>query len=163
MKTDRLRQIAIPGVLLLALVSGALHNASSAWAGERQLDFLRALGDRDYHDLAQRYLDRLESQPNLPRELRDVLLYERANLLLRSARSGRDLILKQQQLEQARLLLEQFIKASPDHPRAAEAGDEFGKILLERGRVALIQSQLPAGRTRGARSDRHPCWELASY
>lgn len=148
MKTDRLWPIAIPGVLLLALVSGALHHASSARAEERQLDFLRALVDRDYHDLAQRYLDRLESQPNLPRELRDVLPYERATLLLGSARSQRDLIRKQQQLERARLLLEQFIKTSPDHPRAAEAGGEFGKILLERGRVALLQSQLPSGRAR---------------
>jgi hypothetical protein len=132
---------------VLAL-AGAAPQGNPACAGERELDFLRALAEREYHDLAGRYLDRLEARPQLSPELRDVLPYERAVVLLRAARDQRDLIRRQEQLEQARLQLERFIQAAPNHPRAADAGSEFGRILLERGRVALIQSQLPANRTR---------------
>lgn len=147
MTTDRFWGCRTAGVALLALAA-TLPPATSVHAGERQLDFVHALAEHNYHDLAQFYLDRLQSGGELPEELRQVLPYEEAILLLGQARSEQDLVRREKQLDEARRKLEQFLAASPNHPRAAEAGKEFGKLKLERGRVALAQSQLPANRAR---------------
>ena len=120
----------------------------AADAEEPYVEFLQGLRDRSYYDYALLYLDTLQEDTSVPKDMRDVIPYEKASTLLMMARSGAitNPEVQSRQLDQALGFLEEFIKNSPSHPRAGEANTERAGILLGKGRVEVWQSRSPSNK-----------------
>ena len=120
----------------------------AAEAEEPYVDFLQGLRDRSYYNYALIYLDTLQEDANVPKDIRDVIPYEKASTLLMMSRSGAitNPEVQSRQLDQALGFLEEFIRNSPDHPRAGEANTERAGILLGKGRVEVWQSRSPSNK-----------------
>ncbi|MFT5093283.1 MAG: hypothetical protein ACI93T_002109 [Porticoccaceae bacterium] len=119
-----------------------------AEAEEPYVEFLQGLRDRSYYKYALLYLDTIQEDASVPKEIREVIPYEKASTLLLMARSGAitNPEVQSRQLDQALGFLEEFIKNSPNHPRAGEANTERAGILLGKGRVEVWQSRSPSNK-----------------
>lgn len=117
-----------------------------AGADERHLDFVQALRDRGYHDMAIEYLEQLAKREKLPDSVRAVIDYELGKVMLLQATEERDLVKRDEQLERSREHLQRFVSSHPGHARAADAMTDLALILVERGRVAVLQSNSPIKR-----------------
>lgn len=123
---------------------GAILVAATARAEERHLDFLNGLRELRYYDYALIFLDQLDARTDVAPELKEVLPYERAKTLLESAPYERTPEAQLKQLDNATLYLQQFLKQSPEHARAAEANSELAEVLVKKGHVEIIQANVPA-------------------
>ena len=130
-------------VLLAWLVPLALP-ASSARAEEPYLDFVQGLRDQQYYDYAILYLDQIEARSNVPVEIKQVIPYQKAMILLDGSKRARTPEKQTEQLVQALAFLEQFVKDSPNHSNAADANSDRAQILLGMGQVEIMQSRSPA-------------------
>ncbi len=135
-----------PGRLIISLISAVwvLCIALTGHAAEPVQSFVEGLRDRGYYDIALMYLDQQEQRGNLPAELKELLPYERAQTLLASARDLNNLDAQRQQLDAAEAAFQQFAKASPGHPLAAQANTWRGRILFEKARVEIFESEDPS-------------------
>lgn len=133
--------------VVIALTVAAIA-VPAADAEEPYVEFLQGLRDRSYYDYALLYLDTLQEDPGVPQEIREVIPYEKASTLLVMARSGgiTNPEVQSRQLDQALGYLDEFIKNSPNHPRAGEANSERAGILLGKGRVEVWQSRSPSNK-----------------
>src|SRR5262249_55541764 len=102
------------------------------------LDFVQALRERGYFDVASDYLEKLRQESGTPDDLRAVLDYEFGRLLIDEASRTGDLVRRKELLEQARNRLDAFTKAHPDHEFASEALVQLARLLVERGHLALL-------------------------
>ena len=120
-------------------VSGALY------AAEPYRELLQGLRNRGYQDYAFQYLDVIENDPYAPREIKELIPFEKASTLLTMARGAtiKNPDVQKKQLEQALGFLEEFVKASPNHAMAGEANTERARILLGRARVEVWESRSP--------------------
>jgi hypothetical protein len=131
-------------LLVVSAIVLALYPAVRA--EERHLDFVYALRDQGYYDTAIEYLRGIAGRADLPAPIKDVLDYEIGELLLLQATDERDLVKRDQQLEDSRVHLQRFVDAHANHARAPGAMTDLALILVERGRVAVMQSNSPAKR-----------------
>lgn len=120
-----------------------LFASATLFAGEPFLDFVSGLRNRDYHDMAMLYLDQLEKRADVPADVKEVISFEKAITLLDGARNLRNPEAQSKQLDQARAYLEQFLKASPNHDRAAQANTELAQVYVGKGKVEVLQSRSP--------------------
>ena len=102
------------------------------------LEFVHALREKGYFDLASDYLDLLRAEKGTPEEIRVVLDYEFGRLLIDEASRSGDLVRRKELLEQARGRLEAFTKDHPGHELASEALVELARLLVERGHLAVM-------------------------
>ncbi|MGQ0637440.1 MAG: hypothetical protein ACT4QC_22775 [Planctomycetaceae bacterium] len=121
-----------------------LSAAAPACASEQHLDFVKGLRDRRYYDYALLYLDRLEQRADVAPDLKQIVPLERALTLLAAARAERNADEQTRQFDKARATLEQFLKASPNHRRAAEANVELAEVYIGKGRAAVQQARAQA-------------------
>lgn len=142
-----------PGLTLAALLIGLVwHGTPARAAGDDvssslPLRFVQGLRERGYYDLALEYLDQLRQAPDTPPALKVVIDYEVGRGLLEQASHTADLQRRREQLDQARTKLDAFTKANPNHPLAPEALVQLARLLVERGHLAMLQSEeekLPA-------------------
>jgi hypothetical protein len=112
-------------------------------AAEPVQPFVQGLRDRGYFDIALQYLDQLEQKSSLGPETRELIPFERAQTLLASARDQNSADSQRQQLDAAEAAFQQFSKASPNHPLAAQANTWRGRILFEKARVEIFESEDP--------------------
>ncbi len=115
-----------------------------AAAEEPYLEFLSGLRERQYYDFAIVYLDQLATRPGLPAEFKQAIPFEKAVTLMESARISRSPEKQTEQLDQALAFLDQFVKDSPNHPRAGDANSQRAEILIGKARVEILQSRAPA-------------------
>lgn len=132
-------------VMALTVAAFALPVAE---AEEPYVEFLQGLRDRSYYDYALLYLEGMEADPNCPADIKAIVPFEKASTLLVMARSGAitNPEVQSRQLDQALGFLDEFIKASPNHPRAGEANSERAGILLGKARVEVWQSKSPSNK-----------------
>jgi hypothetical protein len=130
--------------LCLVVTGVVLAGTGPARAAGLNQEFVEGLRARHYYDYALIYLDQAEADARTPDEFRRVIPFERALTLIGQARITRDPEQQNQQLDRAEAQLEQFARANPDHPRAAQANSERAKIHLEKARVAIYQARSPA-------------------
>lgn len=114
-----------------------------AVAAPPHLEFLEGLRNARYEDMALYYLDTLESDPQTPPEVKEVLDYERAVTLIRMSRQGSDPGTQARRLDEATAALEKFIAEHPDHALVARAQTERGGILLNKARVSVMEADAP--------------------
>ena len=125
--------------------------APASAPGEEQVaEFLDGLRQRQMHDMAIEYLDRLPRNPLVSSEIKATVSYERGRTLVDQARSLRDVVRRTEVLEDARRSFERFAEKHSQHPLAGAANMELGNVLVERGRTKLELSRRP---TQADRSD----------
>tara|TARA_R110002095_G_scaffold106044_1_gene92915 strand:+ start:521 stop:4144 length:3624 start_codon:yes stop_codon:yes gene_type:complete len=130
-------------VSILSLVT-ILAAVSPASAEEQYLEFLQGLRDKNYHDIALDYLIQIEADKETPKEIRDLIPFERAMTLMVFSRTQKLPQDQEETLNQALAQLTLFTKQSPNHPKAGAANTERGKIILEKAEVEVRKAQSPA-------------------
>ena len=109
-------------------------------------DFIQALRERGYYDVALQYLEALRLDPETPAALKKTLEFEEGRTLIEEATHASDPDVAKIKLEQAKVKIEAFVKANPDLPQTTEALVELANLLYERGRNEVDS----AGDARGA-------------
>lgn len=109
-------------------------------ASQRAITFLEGLRERGYHDLAGEYIEKLQAEPSTPAELKPVLAFEAGSGLLEEAETAPDLDRRDLLLDRARVALDGFLKANPDHPLAAEAKVRLAQLLYQRGQTLTLKA-----------------------
>lgn len=133
---------------VVAVLIGCGVTASTVRAEEPYEAFVEGLRDRQYFDYVILYLDTIALDPSTPAEIKEIVPYEKATTLQMQASSTgiSNPETQAQQLDQAMAFLDQFVKASPQHPRAGEANSRRASILLAKARVEVWQSKSPGNK-----------------
>lgn len=117
---------------------------SSSFAQEspysEDLQFVRELRSRGYADLAREYLDNLTKKA--PAELKKELPLERALTEMEAAGDEPDSNKRITLYAQAREQFQEFLRANPDHPRAAEAKLDIARATALQGKTQLSRALL---------------------
>jgi len=127
--------------VLAVVVAGAVAPARAGEDARTALSFLQELKDRGLHDLALEYITGLRADAALAEGVKAVLDYEEARTLIDEAAKSNDLVRREELLKEARDKLEAFVKAHPQLRQARDALVQKGKLLLERGYVAMLMSE----------------------
>lgn len=117
-------------------------------ADERYLDFIEQLQDRGYYDLVVEYVTRVRSRPDAASTVGVVADYYIGKNLVAGASSVADLTNRDEQLRKARTHFQKFIQQNPQHERVADAQMGQAEILVQQGRIALIQADNPINASR---------------
>ncbi len=146
-------------VVILCLV----FTAAGLRADERYLDFIAALQDQGYHDLAIEYIQGIRARPEVPEDVRALADYLIGKSAVAEAETRTDLSRRDDELREARRFFEKFLREHPQHEQAPEAHMELAQILVERGRVAVLRADDPAnqGRRSELRQDARGLFEEA--
>ncbi|QDT45066.1 hypothetical protein Pan241w_51830 [Gimesia alba] len=112
-----------------------------SFAEEQYLEFIEGLRDKNYHDTALDYLNQIEADKETPKEIRELIPFERAMTLMMFSRTQKLPQDQEETLNQALAQLELFTKQSPNHPKAGTANTERGKIILEKAEVEVRKAQ----------------------
>jgi len=127
--------LLLMGILFLA--------APTVRAAEPYLEFVNELRRHDYHDYALIYLEKLEKRADVPADIKEVIPFEKGITLVDGARREHSPEGQTRQLDLARGFLEQFLKASPNHPNAGKANTELANVIVGKGKVEVMQSKSP--------------------
>ena len=126
--------LAVP----LALFDATQGNRSQAT--EPAEEFLQALRDRRFHDLALDYLQRMQTNPNAPAGFVDSILYQQGVTLMDAARYERDASLREEQLDQAHEKLNQFLTRHKGHELADAAAEQLGGLIMQRAGLRVAKA-----------------------
>lgn len=124
---------------LVWMLGGAI-----ALAGEPFTEFLQGMREKGYFDYALIYLDNVQANPKSTAEMKVLVPFEKAQVLIEWARSGQggpDLAAKN--YEQGSKLLEEFLAQNPNHPKAGQANSDRGRILLGKARIESWNARSP--------------------
>lgn len=132
-------------IVLAGAVMGTAMGLPAGWASEPAEEFLEALRERRYFDVALDYLDAAANDPAVPQAFKELLLYERGVTLVQASRIERDPALREKQLDQAQQVLEQFLKEKPGSLYIVAARNQLGTVLVERARQRLQRAQKATG------------------
>lgn len=131
----RFRLSSAWGFVLACMAPAAF--LGSAQGVEPAKDFLEALREKKYYDVAVDYLDQMAASKLAPVDLKRTLEYERGALLIDLSRTQRDLTAREKTLNKAEESLGNFIKQLPNDPLVASANSSLANLLVERGRMKL--------------------------
>jgi tetratricopeptide (TPR) repeat protein len=150
------KEFPMPGQTRLRtrlLLIGAIWIGSNSMSVRAQEDprtalrFLELLREHGMYEQALQFIDLLRADPTLPADLKGMLDYQAGRTEIDEAAKTGDLVHRRELLEQARVKLENFVNAQPNHPLAREARVQGARMLVERGHLALLlaeDSQDPA-------------------
>ncbi|MES2790232.1 MAG: hypothetical protein V4719_11525 [Planctomycetota bacterium] len=119
-------------------------------AGEPYLEFVEGLRNREYFDTALEYLEWADARPDLPADIKAIIPFEKAATLIQLSKVQRNPEAANATLSQAQAFLEQFLKANPDHPKAAKANSDAATVLVGKGKVAILQAKSPSNANKRA-------------
>jgi tetratricopeptide (TPR) repeat protein len=128
-------------VLLIGCLSLTAFAPRPATAVEPAREFLQALREAGYYDMALEYLDRIEGNTLVPPSFRETVDYEKGLTLIESSRLQRDTQLRVKQLDQAKQMLENFIETRKTHPLVISANSQLGSLVVERARMKVEQAK----------------------
>ena len=113
---------------------------TTLWSDEPAAEFLEALRERGYYDIAIKYLSSLESSDLISEEFRRNLPFEKAETIIKSASRIRDMGALERRLNEAEELLSQF-SGSVDSPESAARTSRYrGNLRLGRSRLYARQA-----------------------
>lgn len=115
-----------------------------AMCDEPAEQFLQALRDQQYYNVALDYLEDMETSPLAPANFKESLPFERAQTLIQSAGRIRDTrLLEKRLLEAERLLTES--EASTSNPELkAKSQTNRGDLLFQRAKIYLKAGSRPS-------------------
>ncbi|NLE39048.1 MAG: hypothetical protein GX621_13580 [Pirellulaceae bacterium] len=133
----RAKRVAIRliAVLLATFLSAGTLRAAEPWQA-----FLDGLRDRELHDMALLYLDRMAAEPACPADLKQVLDYEVGVTLMTSPGAP---AAREQALDDAQARFQKFLAEHPDHSMASLATSQLANVLIERGRARKTWAERP--------------------
>lgn len=139
------RQRLGAAILLVGAIVGEMMALPAGWGSEPAQEFLEALREGRYFDLALDYLDAAAGDPAVPSAFKELLLYERGVTLVQASRVERDPAQREKQLDQAQQALERFLKEKPGSLYTVAARNQLGNVLVERARQRLQRAQKATG------------------
>ncbi|MGL4461783.1 MAG: hypothetical protein ACRC1K_06480, partial [Planctomycetia bacterium] len=139
MRTSALRLLVAP--LFLGVVATAAAKESSE-------DFVEGMRRKGYADLAIDYLKSQLSTAKLDADQKASLEFEIATSLISASESLEDLSKREQMLEEARNSFNDWVMKYKTHTRRPEALMQVATIDLQRGRLRIVQAQLPSNAQR---------------
>src|SRR5262245_39948517 len=107
---------------------------------DAELKFIAELRKRGYTDLAVEYLDRLKKNPSP--ELAKVLPLATANTRFERAGEEGDPSKRLSMYEEARKEFEDFLKANPNAPQAAEVRLQLAHLAGAHGKAVLAKAMM---------------------
>ena len=136
----------------------ALLVASSSFGQDapyaEDLQFVRELRSRGYNDLAREYLDKLAK--NASAALKKELPLERALTEMEAANDEPDSNKRIALYAQASQQFQEFLRANPTHPRAAETKFDIARATTLQGKTqlsrALLEDDLTVRTTEGSKA-----------
>ncbi len=132
------------GLLAVATAGFVVNDgvqAPQASAIEPAAAFLDGLRERHYYDQAIEYLDRAATNPAVPVEFKNTLLYERGVTLVQSAKEQRDPKLREKAYDDGQQALQKFISANGTHILVLSARSQLGNVVVERARQKMKRSE----------------------
>ena len=120
-----------------------------AQAEEPAAEFLEALRQRRYFDIAEQYLESMATSSLAPEGFRDRIGYERAVILIQGAPLLGNPQLQSEQLEKAEQLLQKFMTDFPNHVLKNSARGQLGTLLQKRAEINVLLAGKP-GQANGA-------------
>jgi tetratricopeptide (TPR) repeat protein len=106
--------------------------------------FVEGLRQRGMYDTALEFLDQARSNRLVSEAFKETLNYQRAVTLMAGCQGAQGVAAQLGQLDLAQAALSRFIQEHPQHELIPSAQAELGTILLERGRLKIVQSLEPA-------------------
>ena len=135
-------------IILLTMAVGSSVTFGWAEKADTSLLYVDALRRQGMSDLAVDYLQGILAKADLAADDRPELEFELAASLVAASRSSGELPEREKRLNQAHDAFLQFGKQYPDHARRAEALVQQATIELERGRIRVLEAQLPANESK---------------
>ena len=135
--------ILLPFFALIFLGGGLIPLCVSN-ADEPAEEFVRALINERYYDVAAGYLENAQNSDLVPKDFRAKIPYERAKILVRSAASDRDKEAQEEKFNLADQLLNTYANA------LSTPVEKFN-VLLESANIKLKRSEIQLGRSKNAR------------
>lgn len=127
------------------VVISTLAGANIATASEPYLEFIDGLRSSGYTDFALDYIDSLETQSDVPAEVKVRIPFERGMTLLRDAEKQKNRDRQRELFDEATAALAEFTKKAPqDHPLQPEANTQQGRVWLSRAQVEIWEASAPA-------------------
>ncbi len=126
---------------LISAAVFAVTTGGFSWANEPAEEFLNALRERGYYDLALTYVDRLQRNPRTPSEIKEDLPYQRGLVLVEAARGSRDPVVRQRFLGRAEKALSDFVSLHADHESAPMARMQLANVMVDRARGLVTRGE----------------------
>jgi tetratricopeptide (TPR) repeat protein len=118
--------------------------SASVGAVEPAEEFLQGLQERELHELALDYLQRLETSKLIGEDFRRQIPYHRGVVLLEQSRRMGDAAARSRLLDEARGELERYAKINPENVQGAEAQLQLASVQMSRAQQLMAQAeQLP--------------------
>lgn len=121
--------------LSIAFLAGAIipYTEIRSQAEEPAQKFVEQLRSQGFHDLAIRYLERIDEFPGVNAAFKDALQLELAQVKLEAGQKSRVIDQRDAYYSEASDALQTFIRDQPSSPRRAEARLQLGNLQLLRG------------------------------
>lgn len=155
-----MRNFCVPLRRLLPLFLGGFCTlglgSSGLFADEPVMDFLGKLREKGYFEEAVYYLEQLETGPNTRADFKQTIPFEKALTMIQSASRVREQAKLESTLDAAEQQLDLFLKNFSTHPRASEATELYGSLLIKRSELSMKKSRdakLPEGQRASFVSD----------
>ena len=123
----------------------------AAAAENQEQEFLHALQDRGYGDVAVDYLKVLQQRPGMPAALRETWDLEMYRSLKAAANEAFNAEDYDALLAESQQHLARFLKEKPEHPEAVAASAAWGNFSLDRGLKYLRMARTAANKEQKAR------------
>ena len=136
-------RLALAAVVALALLASPVTSR----AAEPYLEFLdglRSAGLDEHFEAAYEYLDQIEKKPDLPKEVRDLLAFERGQTLLAHSKRVTSAELQRRLLNDAEAAFNTFTREHAGHPLAGEANFQRAQLILQKAWVEIFAALDPA-------------------
>ncbi len=112
----------LTGITLIALLAAAgLSSAGAASAADDTLNFVHALLDKGYADVAIDYLNDLKKSNALSGDASVTFDFEMSRCLRTAAKQAYSPEIAAEQMKEAKECIDRFLKEQPNHPKAIEA------------------------------------------
>ncbi|MBT4694444.1 MAG: hypothetical protein HOB73_13975, partial [Planctomycetaceae bacterium] len=134
-------------ILAVFLLGVTILGREAVQAEEPASAFLGSLRELKYYDLAEHYLDQQVEKDLLSLEFRAKLNYERALVLIQSARLIGNGDERDKQFKVAQDLLENFAKESQNADLKILASNELGNLLFQRANLILFEASQDENKT----------------
>ena len=132
------KQFFVIAAVAAVLPAGSTKSVRGAEPAE---EFLQALRERGYFDMALEYLDEMQGSTLAAPTFRESVLYEKGVTMIDAARAERDVVLREKQLDQAQSLLEQFVRERATHPRVNSARSKLGNVVVVRAGIRVERAK----------------------
>lgn len=139
-----MKSARFPGRSLVAALATAIALfARPALATEDSKQFLEALRERGYFDVALDQLAKMRDNPRVPEDFKKRIPYEEAVTLIKQSGAERDQNQKAKLLDSARDKLTAYIKTAGEPSLVASAESQLGNVLAVRAKAILTRASQP--------------------